>query len=528
MINNHVLDGSILVGYLIFITAFGVWVGRKSGGTQVDYFLGGRKLGWFAIGASVFATNISITQFMSGSGLAHRIGLASINNDLIGGLLLAISGLLFVPIYIRSRIYTMPQFLERRYGRPARLIYGWTYVVQQIMAMPTGFYVGGLAMLGLFNLDASWLPIACLVIGLTVGTYSIFGGLTSVVMTDAVQVLLLIAGGLAVTFIGMDRAGGFAALYGEFAETHFELLLPRGTAMPWSALPGIALHSCFFAFASVHIIQRVLGARNLHHARCGMAFAGWLKLLAIPLFALPGIIALKLYPEASGDATYAYLIRDLLPAGISGLVMAGMMAALMSSADSGVCALSSVVAIDLYPSFSKKPNEQTALRIGKWTATLVMVFGVLMAPHYQKLGAIYPFILRLSGFAFLPIAVCFVFGRFYNRVNGTGALACLISGSILGFGYVFATAIPAIAAHMPAWVTTPHFYEVLPGLFLFCTVVLFLVSRLSRPPSAEHLAVLTERESTGLTGEEGLPLWRTFNFWFAALLGVTGMIYLFF
>ena len=522
------IDGIIFLIYLAGITAFGFWVGRRSGGTQTDYFLGGRKLGWFAIGASIFATNISITQFMGGSGLAHRIGLASINNDLIGGLLLAVSGLLFVPIYIRSRLYTMPQFLERRYNRTARLVYGWTYVTQQILVMPTGFYVGGLAILGLFDLDAAWLPVACLVIGLTVGGYSIFGGLTSVVMTDVVQVILLIGGGLLVTVLGLHRVGGFDALRAQFDATHFELLLPRGTAMPWTALPGIMLHSCYFAFASVHIIQRVLGARNLYHAQAGMVFSGWLKLLAIPLFALPGIIALQLYPAATGDATYALLVRDLLPIGLSGLVLAAMMAALMSSADSGVCALSSVVAIDLYPSFTRNPTERGALKVGKWTAVLVMVFGMLIAPHYQKLGAIYPFILRLSGFAFLPIAVCFVFGRFSRRVNETGAMVCLVGGTLLGFGYVFATALPAISVHMPAWVTGPHFYEVLPLLFLLCTLALFGGSWLSTPPTEAQLAVLTENNGTGLTGSEGRPLWQSAYFWFASLVGVTGLLYLVF
>jgi SSS family solute:Na+ symporter len=383
-------------------------------------------------------------------------------------------------------------------------------------------------MLGLFDLDASWLPLACTAIGVTVGAYSVFGGLTSVVKTDVVQVLLLIGGGLGVVAVGLHRVGGWESLYSRFGDTHFELLLPRGNEMPWSALPGIALHSCYFAFASVHIIQRVLGARNLHHAKCGMVFSAWLKLLAIPLFALPGIIALDLYPDAASDATFAFLVRDLLPAGISGLVMAGLLAALMSSADSGVCALSSVVAIDIYPSLTRRASERSALLVGKWTAAAIMVFGVVLAPYYQNLGPIYPFILRLSGFAFLPIGVCFIFGRFSRRVNHQGAMACLLSGILLGFAYVIGTGFPHIAAHLPDWITRVHFYEILPLFFLFCTAMLFVVSWMYPAPTKCQLSVLDEKEATGLTGAEGLHLWQTFRFWFASLLGVLGLLYLLF
>ncbi|WP_164976142.1 sodium:solute symporter family transporter [Oleiharenicola lentus] len=528
MTSHQLIDLGICATYLIAITVFGIWIGRKESGTQEGYFLGGRKFGWFSIGCSVFATNISITQFMSVSGMSRDIGLASINNDLVGGLLMAISALFFVPIYIRSRLFTMPEFLARRYGPAARQVFGWVYLVQSVLQQPTGYYIGGLALLGMFGFGNEHLPLACLIIGLTVGLYSVLGGLTAVVKTDVVQLGLLLVGGMLLSYMAVDRAGGWSALHAQLGTTHFELLLPRGTAMPWTALPGIALHSCYFAFCSIHILQRVLGAQNEYHARQGMLFAAWLKFLAIPLFALPGIAAVVLLPQATGDATYAALAREILPVGLSGLVLAGMLAALMSSADSSVNAVACVVAADIYPSIAKKPTEATGLRIGKWTGAALVVFAVVVAPHYQNLGTIYPFILRLGGFLLLPVGLCFLFGRFSTRVNAQGAIACLGIGSLLGLAYVVATSLPATKASLPGWLTALHFYEMLPLFFVFNTAVLFGVSWLTPPPPPDRLAVLTERVAGVDTGAEGRPLWQSFNLWLALFCGTLGLIYLVF
>lgn len=528
MTTQQIVDLTFVLIYLVGITAYGVWTGRKESKTAEGYFLGGRKFGWFAIGASVFATNISITQFMSAGGLAHDIGLASINNDLVGGLLLAVSALCFVPVYIRSRLFTMPEFLERRYSKGARQIFGWVYLVQSILQQPSGFYIGGLALLGLFGFSPDYLPIACLVIGVTVGLYSVLGGLTSVVKTDVVQVVLLIGGGLAVTVVGLHRAGGWSALQAEYGATHFELLLPRGTAMPWTALPGIALHSCYFAFCSIHILQRVLGAKDDYNARMGMLMSGWLKFLAIPLFAVPGIVAMKLYPHVMGDATYAMLVRDLLPAGLSGLVLAGMIAALMSSADSNVNAMASVVAMDIYPALARTPNDAFALKLGKGAAALIVVFGVLVAPFYQNLGAIYLFILRLGGFLLMPVGVCFMAGRFSRRVNQHGAFACLGFGSVLGLAYVLCTSLPVLKPLLPPWFLALHFYEVLPFFFLLNGGILFGVSWFTPPPSEAQLRVLRPQDAGEVTGGEGRPIWQSFPLWLGLFCGALGLTYLVF
>lgn len=528
MTSTQKIDLALVLLYLLGITGYGIWVGRKESKTTEGYFLGGRKFGWFAVGASLFATNMSITQFMSVGGMAHEIGLASINNDLIGGLLLAVSGLCFVPIYIRSRLFTMPEFLERRYSKGARQIFGWVYLVFSVLQQPSGYYIGALALLGLFNLSPDLLPVACLLIGCTVGLYAVIGGLASVVKTDVIQVGLLIGGGLAVAIIGLQKAGGWSVLQAEYGHSHFELLLPRGTAMPWTAMLGIALHSSYFAFCSIHILQRVLGAKDEYNARMGILFSGWLKFLAIPLFAIPGIVAVKLYADPLGDSTYAVLVRDLLPAGLSGIVLAGMIAALMSSADSNVNAMSSVVAIDIYPTMVKKPSQAFALKLGKWTSASIVAFGVMVAPFYEHLGAIYLFILRLGSFMMMPVGVCFILGRFSRRVNHWGAFACLGVGSVLGLSYVLFTSMPPLKPFVPDWFLAMHFYEVLPFFFLFNGSVLFGVSWLTAAPTDAQLAVLDIKDPNVKTGSEGRPLWQSFDLWFGFFCAALGLTYIVF
>lgn len=521
------IDFTVVLIYLVGITIYGVSVGRRETKTQEGYFLGGRKFGWFTIGASIYASNISATVFMSASGLAHSVGVAAVNNDLMGVLMLSLSAVYFIPLYVRSRLCTMTEFLERRYCRTSKLIYSYTYLLQGALSMPTGFYIGGIAVLSLFKIGPEHLPLTCLLVGGLMGLYSVLGGLTSIVKTEVVQAGLLIGGGLTVALIGLHRAGGWAELYQEFGPTHFRLLLPRGTAMPWTALPGIAIATAFFAFCNVGILQRALGAKSVQHAQAGLLFSAFLKFLGLPLFALPGIVAAKLYPHSIGDSTYALLIRDLLPVGLSGLVMAGLLAALMSAAESGIGAMSSIVAYDIYPSWSRSTNERTGILIGKWTAGLLIAFAVVVAPYAQYLGPIYLFILRLGSFTFMPIGVVMIIGRFSRRVNHQGALWSMGAGVVMGFAYVLFTSLPGLQATLPGWFVSLHFYEVLPFFCFFCVTVLFGISYATPPPPPDKLAILEAIHATDAeTRAKQPPLFRRFNLWLTVCLVLLGAVYI--
>ena len=521
------LDAAILVLHLVALTAFGLWIGRKAARSKEGYFLGGRRFTWVLIGFSLFATNVTSNQFMGVPGLAHKVGVAASNNDLVGALMLALSAICFIPLCLRARLFTIPEFLERRFSRTAKLIFGCTFVVQATLAMPAGFYAGGLGFLSLLNLDSSYLAPACWVIGLAIGLYAIVGGLASVVYTDVIQASLLVGGALLVTIIGLDRVGGPAALYREMGDTHFRLLLPADNPeMPWTAVvTGVALHSALFALCSVSVLQRALGASDVRHAQLGMLFGGALKLSTVFVLAVPGIIAAKLHPDISPDSSMAVLIRDLLPVGISGLVLAGLMSAVMSSADASVVAIGSVVALDIYPSCVRHCDEARAVRVGRISAVAVIVFGVMTAPFVAELGQVYPLLLRITSFMQLPVGTCFLLGRFVRRVNNAGTVTTLVVGLVTGVAYVACTTHPALKPLVPAWLVGAHFYHVVPVMFLVYAAILLGVSLLTAPPPAEKLAVLDAPADPSADGLARRPWWQGFNFWFGVFLAALAAIY---
>ena len=223
------IDLTVVVIYLALITAFGLWVGRKAGRDTSSCFLGGRSFNWVMIGFSVFATNISIGAFVGGSGLAAKAGMAQINPELLGGVMLTVSAFIFIPLFIKTRIFTIPQFLELRYNRTAKLLFGGLFACQFIFAMPLAMYAGSISILEIFEMPVSQMTIwiVSLVIVCTVGMYSITGGLKAVVVTDFVQVVIMLTGGLAVFTVAFIRIGGIAGIEAAVDPAQLELLRPR-------------------------------------------------------------------------------------------------------------------------------------------------------------------------------------------------------------------------------------------------------------------------------------------------------------
>lgn len=444
--------------------------------------------------------------------------------------MLGLSAIFFIPLYLRCRLYTIPEFLEKRYGQTAKLIFGITFVLQGIMASPMGFYAGGLGFLSLFNLPPDYLPAACLVVGVAVGLYAVTGGLTSIVYTDLIQTSLLVGGAAIVLVAGLIKIGGFGVLHAEMGATHFKLLLPANNPdMPWTAvIGGVVIHSAFYSFCSAAVLQRALGARDVRHAQLGMLCGAYLKVTTLLILAVPGIIAAKLYPAINPDSAMAVMIRDLLPVGVTGLVLSGLMSAVMSNADSSVVAISSVVALDILPAVRKNPDEKTALLVGRATSALVLVFGIAAAPYLAEFGQLYPLILRITAFMTLPVGTCFLFGRFSRRVNNAGAIATLAIGLLTAVGYVLGTAHPDLRPLLPAWLVRTHFYNVVPFMFALYVATLFSVSWLTKPPPAELLAVLDMKVDKSLA--EGAPVawYRSFRFWWIGFIVLFVALYLIF
>ncbi|MEZ5276904.1 MAG: sodium/solute symporter [Opitutaceae bacterium] len=531
MSNEQILDISVVIVYIIGITILGIWVGLRKSKNPESYFLGGRSFGWMLVGFSIFATNIGMGFFVAWTGKAARSGFATLNPELLGGVMLTISAIVFIPLYLRSRLFTIPQFLELRFNRTAKTLFGGIFVCQSILGSPIGMYTAALGVLGLFGWDLSPTNVVLcgIIIACTVGLYAIFGGLTSVVVTDMVQVFIMLAGGILVAGVGLWKVGGIGELYTQLPD-HFELLRPHSDAeFPWSAvMTGQMLHSAFFAFCSIAVLQRALGAKDAYNAKCGMLFGAYLKLFGIVLFVIPGLVGVILYKDIPNqDMLYTTMVRDFLPAGLSGLVLAGMIAAMMSSQDSGINAMSAVVAMDIYPLFRKNASNAEAIWVGKGFAALNIIWGIAAAPLFLTMNnALFDLGMTVAGFMVIPSGVCFLFGRFSNRANSYGAVTTLILGLLIGLYYVLAKNFPAAGVPIPDAVRSMHFYHVFPLVFLLLTAVFFGVSYLTPPPAPEKLEVIRPMVQEIETGPRR-PLLRSFNFWWILYLAIVVGLYVF-
>ncbi len=520
MATKTLVDIIVVISYLVGVTAIGIWVGKRQGKSREGFFLGGRRFSWMLIGFSLFATNISSTQFLGQSGAAYQNGMAVANMQLIGGLALGLSAMIIIPLYLRSQIYTLPQFLKLRYGDGAKLVLGVIYVTQSFLSSPIPLYLGGLMILSVFDIPDTYLWIICLCMGGTVAIYSLVGGLTSVVVTDLVQGVILIGGGTLVAIIGAYNVFVVGdGLRPDLVETHVELIKPADDPRwPWPILvTGVFVHVMFWSTSNSGLLQRVLGAKDTYNAQCGMLLSSFLKILAVFVIVLPGVFAADLFPGIQADKSYAHMVDNMLPIGISGLVMASVIAAIMSSSDSGVMAVSSIVANDIYPSFHKGTTEKQSLLVGRIAAGCVLGFSMIAAPFIGSLQElVFPIILKISGFMLTPVGVCFVFGRFNRRINQTGAMTTMLVGFAIGVSYLISTTIPAFKIYLPDWFLGIAFYYIIFGLSVFYTVLLFTVSYLTQPPGEKELEVLSLIKDQSESVDR--PLYQKYGFWFLVYL----------
>ncbi|MDA0348862.1 MAG: sodium/solute symporter [Verrucomicrobia bacterium] len=529
----QLIDIIIVIFYMVGVLVFGIWIGRRANEDREGFFLGGRSFSWILIGTSLFATNISSVQFVGQSGLAYEIGIAAANPQLIGGICLMLSAVFFIPIYLRTKIFTIPGFLETRYNKSSKLIYCITMTVFGLFMTSIILYTGSLVILQLFGFDESKIFLCALVLGIAVGVYAIVGGLSSVVYTDLVQSIVLLIGGFLVLFLGLNAVGGVSGLLETVPADHFELMLPSDhPQMPFTGvMTGVFFISLFWAVSNQELLQRTLGAKDTRNAQLGMLLGGFLKLIAIFVLVFPGILAFKLIPGINPDRAYPALIQQILPIGISGIVLAGFLAALMSTLDSSIMSLSSIFAIDIYPLFKKEVTEERALKVGRIAAISILVWGIITAPVIQHLGLVYLLMHKVSSYLLPSIGVCYVIGRFSKRVNGFGAIVTLGLGFTIGTVILLISTLPSLKPYCPDIILNNHFYHVNFFLVLSYITILLVSSRFRPAPKTEELAFMKttqeEKDDQAATLER-VGLLGSFKFWsLVYLCGFVGLYWLF-
>jgi solute:Na+ symporter, SSS family len=490
------IDIAIIAVYFVIVFGIGFYFSRKER-TSEDYFLASRDIGWFFVGASLFVSNISTEHFIGLSGTGASSGLAVGHFEWLACLILLILGWVFVPFYLRSNVFTMPQFLERRFSRQCAVYLAGISIVAYIFTkISVQLYAASVVL----ERVAGWsLWKTAVVLVIATGVYTIAGGLAAVIYTDTVQTLILITGAVALTLIGLDKVGGLAHLRTMVPSSYFHMMKPASDPQfPWTGIFfGAPILGIWYWCTDQVIVQRVLSARDEGHAKAGAIFAGFLKILPVFMLVLPGIIAYALYPEQVTKPDFAYptLVLNLLPVGLVGLVMAALLAAVMGAMSSVFNSASTLVTLDFYKKLRPEASEAQLVNFGRIATGGMVLLGLLWVPFIHLLSAqLYIYLQSVQAYISPPIAVCFIFGILWTRVNGQGAISSLLTGFVLG-AVRFVFEVLDKSRHYESgfirWLVDMNFLHYAIFMFVVCTVVLVGVSLMYPAPDRKKLAGLT-------------------------------------
>lgn len=436
-------DMAVIVAYLVGIVGIGCWAGLRQRRRAVEetgaYFLAGRSLTWITIGAALFSTNISTIHLVSLAQEGYKNGMAYGNFEWMAAFTLIALSLFFAPFYIRSNVATLPDFLHKRYNRACR---DWLALLSMISAvfLHIGFslYAGAVVLRGLFGID---IYVSIVLTSLLTVLYTALGGLMAVVLTESIQTVIMLIGAICVTAIAYWQVGGWSGLAAWVDPIQLTVLRPAGDAsnLPWYAVfLGYPVIGLWYWCAEQTIVQRVLGAKDEHHARLGPLFAGFIKILPVFIFVLPGLLGLALVrqgklPAVSDSADiYATLISNLLPVGLRGLVAAALLAALMSTVSGALNSLATLFCYDLYKRWRPTVSDHHLVVIGQVVTVAGMIAAVCWSPFLGRYESIFQGINSIICYIAPPITTVFLWGVFWRRASSLAAQWTLWLGSALG------------------------------------------------------------------------------------------------
>lgn len=491
------IDYSLIAFYFLIVYAIAWVANRQSSADQSeDYFLGGRNLGWFVIGASLFVSNIGSEHLVGLAGTGAASGVAVAQFEILAGLILLLLGWVFAPFYLKSGVATMPEFLEMRYCPSARTYLSVVSVVSYVLTkISVTIYAGAV----IFESIGVPFWIGALIVVVATGGYTVVGGLRAVIYTDTLQLFIMLIGSLAVTFLGLHHIGGWSELKATVGPEFFNMWKPMSHPdFPWTGIIfGAPILGIWYWCTDQFIVQRVLAAKNLTQARKGTIFGGLLKMLPLFIFVFPGIICAALAQKglltlSSNDAALPTLSAYLLPVGARGLVVAGLLAALMSSLSSVFNSCSTLITYDFYKRYFPATSEKKLVFFGQMATIVLVIIGVLWIPMMKMIsGQLYTYLQSIQAYISPPIASVFLLGLFFRRLNGQGAMWALISGLILGTLRLFLELNQKTLTGFWFDFATVNFLHFALYLFLFCSLVLVVVSFLTQAPDLKKIESIT-------------------------------------
>lgn len=558
------LDISIMILYAVLIILYGLYHAKRK--NSEEYFLAGRNMIWPIVGISLFAANISSSTLVGLASDAYVTDTHVYNYEWFAVVVLIFFSIFFLPFYLRSKVYTMPEFLERRYDHRSRYYFSFiTIIGNVILDTAAGLYVGNIILKIIFPELPSWLIIV--ILAFAAAAYTIPGGLNSVIQTEVIQAVLLIIGSIILTVFAFSQIGGWSGLIeglnakhaaGEIALNADETLsLIRGSDdefMPWTGLlVGVPILGFYFWANNQFMVQRILGAKDLNHGRWGALFAGLLKLPVIFIMVLPGTAAILLFSDLdlsflnyslpSGEIctnladcpnmTYPVLLFKLLPTGLLGLVLAGLLAAMMSSVSATFNSASTLITMDFVQKFNPNLTSQQLVRVGQIATLILVILASAWAPQIERFGSLFKYLQIVLSFICPPVVAAFILGLFWKRANANGAIYSMLTGFVLTIGLILVKIQVSAAediSQVPSWMAVLdgiHFLHMAFFLMVICATIHIVVSLATAPPATEKTEQYTWNKSifTAETEElKALPWYKNYRILAILLLIVTAII----
>src|SRR5215213_4399857 len=508
-------DILFVVLYLLIIAGVSVWSIRKSKASPSDYFLANRNLGWFVIGASILASNVGSEHIVGLAGSAGASGTVLGHYELHSWIVLVL-GWVFVPFYMRSMVYTMPEFLERRFNAKTRRLLSIIQLLSYVIAKASvTIFAGALVFNSFLGVDF-WTGAIILVV--VTGIYTILGGLHTVMYTEAIQAVILLLGSAVLLFIGLDKVGGWDGLISSIPKEKlnmFPALSDRD--FPWAGiLFASPIVGIWYWCTDQHIVQRCLAGKNEKEARRGTIFAAYLKLLPFFIFLIPGLIAVALVNQGKitltdNNAAFPTLVKEIMPLGLRGLLAGGLLAALMSSLASVYNACSTLYTIDIYKKQHPEASERQLVKVGRIATAVIVLLGMVWIPVMKRVNSgLYDYLQSVQSYLAPPITAAFLLGVFFKRLTAQGAFTAMISGFIIGIAKLICQIFKdefnpdSLVYQFGTW----NFLYFCIYLFLFSVAVMVFVSFITPKPTEEQLRGLTFSTTVAKDRTESRASWN--------------------
>jgi len=493
------LDWIVIAAYFLLLLGVAAWVIMQKQSNSEDYFLAGRNMGWFVVGASIFASNIGSEHVvgLAGSGAGDKFPLLIYE---LHAWVVILLGWLFLPFYVRSGVFTMPEFLEKRFGSKARWFLSLFSLAAYVLTkVSVTLYAGGIVVSTLIGVTFMQGALATVIL---TGLYTVLGGMRAVVYTETLQAIILVVGAATLTYLGLDAVGGWSSAVDTVGPEYMNMWRSMDDPdYPWHWLVlSSSIVGIWYWCTDQVIVQRVLTAKNIKEGRRGSIFGAMLKLMPVFLFLIPGVIALVLKMRGElqwedPDQAFPALMMHILPAGLRGLVAAGLMAALMSSLASVFNSCSTLFTIDIYKKINPTASENKMVSVGRIATAVVVLLGILWVPIIEELagGSLYGYLQSVQSYIAPPITAIFLLGIFFSRITNKGALATLFSGLFIAVARISmevfrdSFAEGSLLHHL----ANMNFLKFSSFFFLYCVAVAVIVSLLTERPRAEKLVGLT-------------------------------------